>query len=424
MTKNRTHQISSDERPRLRFSTAGSVDDGKSTLIGRLLYDTKSLLSDQLEALDRASKRLGSGLDLASLTDGLRAEREQGITIDVAYRYFATPGRRFIVADSPGHAQYTRNMVTATSNADLTLVLVDARHGVTEQTRRHVTIAAKLRVPVVVGVNKMDLVDWDESVFLRIAADLHALGTRVDVTLVAVMPLSALLGDNVVESSGNTPWYAGPPLLKLLEEFPARTYAVDRPARLPVQWILRDPPDFRGYSGMVHGGTLTVGEEVVILPSGRTSKISGIHTFDGELESAHSGQNVTVLLEDQVDVSRGDVIAPVHRAPTLAHEVDVFLCWMVDEPLRVRRRVEVQHTTRSVRGMVTALHDRLDVQTLEPVGGATSFELNDMGRVRLRLQHPIVPTTYAQDRELGGLILIDPETHDTLAAGLIEQFTE
>jgi len=412
----------------LRFATAGSVDDGKSTLIGRLLHDAKSILADQLAHVKETSERRGDGeLNLALLTDGLRAEREQGITIDVAYRSFQTGKRRFIIADCPGHEQYTRNMVTGASTADLALVLVDARNGLVRQSRRHAAISALLRTPhLVVAVNKMDLVGYDETVFDAIVADFRAWSAGLDFVEATFIPISALRGDNVVESSPNMPWYQGPTLLHHLETV---RIAGDRNLtdwRFPVQWVVRPQNDdrhhdYRGYAGQVAGGVLRAGEEVVVLPSGRTTRIAGIDTFDGPLAEASPPQSVTLLLEDDLDVSRGDLIARAGEAspPTVARELDAIVCWMADAPLRAGARYAIKHTTRAVRGVVEAVDWHLDVETLQRVDNEDGLALNEIGHVRLRLSGPLAFDPYERNRDMGSFVLIDEASNDTVGAGLI-----
>jgi sulfate adenylyltransferase large subunit len=412
----------------LRFATAGSVDDGKSTLIGRLLHDAKSILADQLAHVKETSERRGDGeLNLALLTDGLRAEREQGITIDVAYRSFQTDKRRFIIADCPGHEQYTRNMVTGASTADLALVLVDARNGLVRQSRRHAAISALLRTPhLVVAVNKMDLVGYDQTVFDAIVADFQAWSTGLDFVEATFVPISALKGDNVVDPSTNMPWYEGPTLLHHLETV---QIAGDRDLqnwRFPVQWVVRPQNDerhhdYRGYAGQVAGGVLRAGEEVVVLPSGRTSRIAGIDTFDGPLTEAFPPQSVTLLLEDDLDISRGDMIARAGEAspPTVARELDAVVCWMADAPLKAGARYAIKHTTRAVRGIVEAVDWHLDVETLERVDNEDGLALNEIGHVRLRLSGPLAFDPYERNRDTGSFILIDEATNDTVGAGLI-----
>jgi len=409
----------------LRFATAGSVDDGKSTLIGRLLYDSKSVFQDQLEAVERTSSDRGDDYtNLALLTDGLRAEREQGITIDVAYRYFSTPVRSFIVADTPGHVQYTRNMVTGASTADLALVLVDARKGVIEQTRRHASLSALLRVPhVVLAVNKMDLVGFDRATYDAIVADFRSFAARLDLPDVTAIPLAALPGDNVVDRSAATPWYDGPTLLEHLESVHvARDDAATRPARFPVQYVLRpmstERPDYRGYAGTMASGVLRRGDDVVVLPYGRGTTVAGIDTFDGELPEAVAGQAVTVRLADELDVSRGDMIVAATEPPPVVSTFEATVCWMADEPLRQGRRLLLKQTTRTVKAMVTALHDTLDVTSLSrsPAG---DLGLNDIGRVTLRTASPLAADDYATDRRTGAFVLVDEATGATLGAGMV-----
>ena len=411
----------------LRFATAGSVDDGKSTLIGRLLYDSKSVFADQLEAVERTSADRGNAhTDLALLTDGLRAEREQGITIDVAYRYFSTARRSFIVADTPGHVQYTRNMVTGASTADLALVLVDARKGVVEQTRRHASLSALLRVPhLVLVVNKMDLVGFDQARYDEVVADFKAFcdGAHLNIPDVQAVPVAALHGDNVVDLSDNTPWYDGPALLELLETVHVeRTGASLRGARFPVQYVLRPQslthPDYRGYAGTLATGTLQVGDAVTVLPSGRSTTVAGIDTFDGPLQTAVAGQAITVLLAEEIDISRGDMLVAAGDLPELTSTFDATVCWMSETPLVPGQRVLVKHTTRTVKAVVAQLHDRLDVSTQqhEP---ATSLGLNDIGRVTLRTAQPLALDHYATDRRTGAFITIDEATGTTTGAGMV-----
>jgi bifunctional enzyme CysN/CysC len=420
----------------LRFATAGSVDDGKSTLIGRLLYDSKSVFQDQLESVERTSADRGDEYtNLALLTDGLRAEREQGITIDVAYRYFSTPVRSFIVADTPGHVQYTRNMVTGASTADLALVLVDARKGVVEQTRRHASLSALLRVPhLVLAVNKMDLVGFDEAVFDSVVKDFREFADDLrrqgfgHLPDVVAVPIAALHGDNVVHRSDTMPWYRGPALLEHLEQVEvARDHGEDRPARFPVQYVIRpmstEHPDYRGYAGTLTSGRLRVGDEVVVLPSGRTSTVAAIDTADGPLDSAVARQAVTVRLADELDVSRGDVLAAVEGAPQPVGAFEATVCWMADGPLRPGARLLVKHATRTVKAVVTALQDRLDVTDLErhPVD---ALQLNDIGRVALRVASPLAVEPYAVDRTTGAFVLVDETTGATVGAGMVATGTE
>jgi bifunctional enzyme CysN/CysC len=418
----------------LRFTTAGSVDDGKSTLIGRLLYDTKQVFQDQLEHVAEASTRRGGEgvLDLALLTDGLRAEREQGITIDVAYRYFATANRRFIIADCPGHQQYTRNMVTGASTADLSVILLDARKGVLEQSKRHAFISALLGIPhLVVAVNKMDLVGHSQERFEELVAEFdsfaaklvgagesHA-GVRRDVTYI---PISALDGDNVVERSPNMSWYAGPPLLEFLEQVEvAYDHPYEVPARFPVQWVIRPAQgsDYRGYAGQLASGALRAGEEVVVLPTGQRSTIAGIDTLDGELQEALAPMSVSIRLADQIDISRGEIVCRVEEAPTVARELEADVCWMTDQPLRRGARYLVKQTTRMATAIVDELCDHVDVHTLERGDAPAELALNDIGRVKLRTSAPLVFDAYSENRRTGSFILIDEASNNTVGAGMI-----
>ncbi len=408
----------------LRIATAGSVDDGKSTLIGRLLYDSKSVFADQLEAIERTSSERGDDYtNLALLTDGLRAEREQGITIDVAYRYFATPQRKFIVADTPGHVQYTRNMVTGASTADVAIVLVDARKGVLEQSRRHAYLASLLRVPhVVLCVNKMDLVDYDEAVFDLIVADFRAFADDLDVADITAVPVSALVGDNVVDRSDAMPWYDGPSLLEYLETVEVASASPDAPVRFPVQYVIRptstDLPDYRGYAGQVASGVLRVGDAVTVLPSGRTTTVAGIDSHDGPLAEAFAPMSVVVRLRDDLDVSRGDLIAGAGDAPRSTQDVEATICWMSDQPLLPGARVAIKHTTRSTRAVVRSLRDRLDVTTLRHAP-TESLSLNDIGRITLRTAQPLALDDYRTNRTTGSFIVIDEATGATAGAGMV-----
>jgi sulfate adenylyltransferase subunit 1 (EFTu-like GTPase family) len=444
----------------LRFTTAGAVDDGKSTLIGRLLFDSKQVFEDQLEHVTEASERRGGAgaLDLALLTDGLKAEREQGITIDVAYRYFATPARRFIIADCPGHRQYTRNMVTGASTADLAVVLVDARRGVTEQSKRHAFISALLGIPqMVVAINKMDLVDhsqarFDELVteFAEFAAGLgaitgrgaangaapHAAGRAAEFSYI---PISALNGDNVVERSSAMAWYDGPTLLELLEQVEvAYDHPFDRPARFPVQWVIRPgagiaagvdrdapagagaaDPDYRGYAGQLASGALRRGDEVAVLPGGGRTRIAAIDTYDGELEEAMAPMSLTLRLEDELDISRGELICRPDEAATVARELQADVCWMTDRPLRAGERYALKHTSRSATAIVDRIEDRVDVHTLQRSRPVDELALNDIGRVHLRTNQPLAFDPYTSNRRTGSFILIDESSNETVGAGLI-----
>jgi bifunctional enzyme CysN/CysC len=408
----------------LRFSTAGSVDDGKSTLIGRLLYETKQIFDDQLEAIERASRQQGAGyLNLALLTDGLRAEREQGITIDVAYRYFATPRRKFIIADTPGHVQYTRNMVTGASTSDLALILVDARNGVVEQTRRHALLAALLGVPrLVVCVNKMDLVGWSEQAFEDIRAGFQAFAGELDVD-VTYIPISALHGDNVVHGSERMPWYEGKPLLEFLEDVPAAPRHSLNALRFPVQWVVRpissDYHDYRGYAGQVAAGEVRPGDEVLVLPSGLATRVESIDTFDGALDEASAPLSVTLRLADDLDVSRGDMICSAGEPPLSSNAFEATLCWLNPQPLRIDSPYFLQHTTRRVRALVTAVHHRLDPNTLGRDEDAATLRVNDIGRVSVRITQPLFVDSYRECRATGSFILIDSATNNTVAGGMI-----
>ena len=422
----------------LRFTTAGSVDDGKSTLIGRLLYDSKQVFEDQLEHVAQASaRRGGSGaLDLALLTDGLRAEREQGITIDVAYRYFATARRRFIIADCPGHQQYTRNMVTGASTADVAVVLIDARRGVLEQSKRHAFISALLGIPhMVVAINKMDLVDFSRERYEELVEEFEAFarklrgGRNPRQTQTSYIPISALEGDNVVERSPRMGWYEDQPLLEFLEEVEvAYDHPYDKQARFPVQWVIRpsngaagpgESGDYRGYAGQLASGALRVGEEVVALPSGLRTRIAAIDTFEGELEEAQAPMSVTLRLEDELDVSRGELICHAEEAPTVSRELQADVCWLNERPLRAGGRYVIKHTTRGATAIVDALQDVVDVHTLERASAPEQLALNDIGRVHLRTSTPLAFDSYRANRRTGSFILIDEATNETVGAGMV-----
>lgn len=410
----------------LRFTTAGSVDDGKSTLIGRLLYDSKSIFQDQYEDIERISARRGEeGVNLALLTDGLKAEREQGITIDVAYRYFSTPKRKFIIADTPGHIQYTRNMVTGASTANVALLLVDARLGVVEQTRRHAIIASLLQIPhVVVCINKMDLVDFSEDVFNEIHEQFEAFAAKLDIKDFHFIPISALKGDNVVKRSTSTPWYEGPTLIYYLENVHIASDHNFIDCRFPVQHVIRpyndDFHDYRGYAGRVAGGILKVGDDVMVLPSGFTSKIATIDTFDGTIEEAFPPMSVTLLLEDDIDVSRGDMIVRVNNQPEVTQDLDVMLCWFDNfKPLMPQGKYAIRHTTQEARCIIKEVRYKLDINTLHRQLEDTTLQMNDMGRVLLRTTKPMFIDSYKQNRITGSIILIDEGTNRTVAAGMI-----
>jgi sulfate adenylyltransferase large subunit len=409
----------------LRFATAGSVDDGKSTLIGRLLLDSKAIFEDQLEAVEATSHARGYDYtDLALLTDGLRSEREQGITIDVAYRYFATPNRKFIIADTPGHVQYTRNMVTGASTADLGLVLVDARQGLTEQSRRHAVILSLLRVPhLVLCVNKMDLVDYSQERFAEIHAEFTSFATKLNIPDLTIVPISALQGDNVVVRSANMPWYEGPSLLHHLENVHVASDRDLVDARFPVQYVVRpksdDYHDYRGYAGRVAGGVLKPGDDVLVLPSGMTSKVQGIDMFDQEIDEAFPPMSVTVRLEDDVDVSRGDMICRPQNAPSPSQDIDAMVCWMSTNPLQPRQKLAIKHTTRSARALVKDVQYRLDVNSLHRDLDTKTLALNEIGRVQLRTTIPLLCDPYEKNRTTGSFILIDEATGVTVGAGMI-----
>ncbi|OKK24203.1 sulfate adenylyltransferase [Streptomyces sp. CB02488] len=408
----------------LRFATAGSVDDGKSTLVGRLLHDSKSVLTDQLEAVEDASRKRGQEApDLALLTDGLRAEREQGITIDVAYRYFATPRRRFILADTPGHVQYTRNMVTGASTAELTVILVDARHGVVEQTRRHAALTALLRVPhVVLAVNKMDLVDYAEPVFAAITREFTAYAAELGIPAATAIPISALAGDNVVEPSSHMDWYGGPTVLEHLETVPVSHDLTDCHARFPVQYVIRpqtaEHPDYRGYAGRIEAGAFRVGDAVTVLPSGRTSAVTGIDLLGRSVHTARAPQSVTLLLADDIDISRGDLIVPSTDAPPTTQDVEATVCHVADRPLTIGQRVLIKHTTRTVKAIVKDIPSRLTLDDLSQHPAPGQLVANDIGRVLVRTAEPLALDPYADSRRTGSFLLIDPADGTTLAAGM------
>lgn len=409
----------------LRFSTAGSVDDGKSTLIGRLLYDTKSIFEDQLESIERTSQTRGDDyLDLALLTDGLKAEREQGITIDVAYRYFATPNRKFILADTPGHIQYTRNMVTGASTVNLAIILIDARNGVVEQTRRHSFISSLLGIKhLVVAVNKMDLVDYEEAAFLKVKTQFEAFSSKLDVPDIRFVPISALKGDNVVHRSEHMPWFDGPSLLYELENVHL-TYDynfVD--SRFPVQFVIRPQseqfPDYRGYAGTVAGGVFKPGDEVLLLPSGFSSRIKTIEFNGQQLKEAYPPMSVIIQLEDDIDISRGDMIVKPHNQPVVSQDLELMICWMSEKALVPNGKYWVKHTSRDARCIIKDVRYKVDVNTLHRVENDTHIGLNDIGRVLIRTTVPLMHDEYKRNRITGSLILVDEFTHETVAAGMI-----
>jgi sulfate adenylyltransferase subunit 1 len=410
----------------LRFTTAGSVDDGKSTLIGRLLYDSKSIFEDQWDAVEQSSKQRGDeNVNLALLTDGLRAEREQGITIDVAYRYFATPKRKFIVADTPGHIQYTRNMVTGASTANLAIILIDARNGVIEQTCRHSFIASLLQIQhIIVCVNKMDLVDWSEDRFNEIVADYKEFASRLEVPHIDFIPVSALLGDNVVERSANMDWYQGSPLLYTLETMYIGNEHNHVDARFPVQWVIRPHSDewhdFRGYAGRVAGGVFKPGDEVTVMPSGFQSRIKGIHDIHGDVPEAFAPMSVTVTLEDEIDISRGDMIVKQNNPPQSSQQVEAMICWFSSEAnLQERGRYTLRHTTNDVKCLVKELKYKMDINTLHKLKDDREVRLNDIARVSLQTSAPLHYDRYRRNRATGSFILIDEQTNNTVAAGMI-----
>ena len=410
----------------LRFTTAGSVDDGKSTLIGRLLYDSKNIFEDQIQAVEESSKKRGDDhINLALLTDGLKAEREQGITIDVAYRYFATPKRKFIIADTPGHIQYTRNMVTGASTANLAIILVDARKGIVEQTCRHAFIANLLRIQhVIVAINKMDLVDYDESVYESIVENFKSfssrLGNFIDVTFI---PISALKGDNVVERSTNMSWYSGSTLLYHLESVYIGSDRNHVQARFPVQWVIRphsdEHHDFRGYAGRVAGGVFKPGDEVQVLPSGFTSEIESIHTADGPMDEVFAPFSCSLLLKEDIDVSRGDMIVKINNPPNRGQDIEAMLCWFSEKKMMIRGKYSLRHTTKEVKAIVNDLQYKININTLRKIEDDKEFEMNEIGRVSIRTSAPIYFDSYENNRTTGSFILVDDMTNETVAAGMI-----
>ncbi len=411
----------------LRFTTAGSVDDGKSTLIGRLLYDSKAIFQDQLEAVERASMRRGEErINLALLTDGLKAEREQGITIDVAYRYFHTPRRKFIIADTPGHVQYTRNMVTGASTANLAIILIDARNGVLEQTKRHSFIASLLQIKhIIVTVNKMDLVDWKQEVYEQIKEDyMKNVAPKLDVKDIRFIPISALHGDNVVEKSQNMDWYDGPTLLHLLETINiSRDINLSDP-RFPVQYVIRPQNDewhdYRGYAGRIASGVFKVGDEIMVLPSGLTSKITSLHFGDRQLEYAFAPQSIAMTIADDIDISRGDMIVRADNLPKQGQEIEMKICWFNPNPMKLRGRYVLRHTTTEMLAMVTDVEYKLDINTLEENYDDKEIRMNDIAKIRVRTAKPLFYDSYKNNRQTGAVILIDESTNETVAAGMIE----
>ena len=411
----------------LRFSTAGSVDDGKSTLIGRLLYDSKSIFEDQLQAVKDASKRLGGGdeVNLALLTDGLRAEREQGITIDVAYRYFATPKRKFIIADTPGHIEYTRNMVTGASTADVAIILIDARNGIIEQSKRHSYIASLLQIPnVIVAVNKMDLVDFSETVYNDIKTEYEAIAAILKLKNVIFIPISARDGDNVVDASVKTPWYTGDTLLHMLETLPVRKDETKLPARFPVQYIIRPHSDefhdYRGYAGRISGGTFRVGDEVKVLPSNTQSRIIAIDEGDKSLDIAYTPQSVTIRLADNVDISRGDILVKVDEPkPTVSANVSLLICWLNHKPLNVGGKYIIRHATEETRAVIKEVHYKVNINSLENILDDKTVKVNDIAHITIKTLKPLKYDSYGENRITGSLVLIDENTFETVGAGMI-----
>lgn len=409
----------------LRFTTAGSVDDGKSTLIGRLLYDSKAIFEDQMELLEETSKQRGEkGINLALLTDGLRSEREQGITIDVAYRYFATPKRKFIIADTPGHIQYTRNMVTGASTANLALLLVDARHGVIEQTKRHAFIASLLQIPhITVCINKMDLVDHSKEAYDKIKSDFEDFSSKLEIKDLHFIPISALNGDNVVDRSENMNWYEGSTLMHLLENIHIGSDHNHVDCRFPVQYIVRpqtaEYPDYRGYSGRIEGGVFKPGDRVTILPSGFTSKIKSIDTFDGKVEEAFSPMSVCMTLEDDIDISRGDMLVRENNKPTIEQDVDLMICWMNERKMIQRGKYTIRHTSQTARCIIKEVKYKMDIKTLHRIEDDLEIGLNDIGRITIRTTKPLFFDSYRRNRNTGSIILVDEATNETVAAGMI-----
>ena len=409
----------------LRFTTAGSVDDGKSTLIGRLLYDSKAIFEDQMELLEETSRQRGEeGVNLALLTDGLRSEREQGITIDVAYRYFATPKRKFIIADTPGHIQYTRNMVTGASTANLALLLVDARHGIIEQTKRHAFIASLLQIPhIAVCVNKMDLVDYSEEAFKKIKADFEDFASKLEIKDVRFIPISALNGDNVVDRSENMDWYEGSTLMHLLENIHIGSDQNHVDCRFPVQFVVRPQskghPDYRGYAGRIEGGVFKPGDDVTVLPSGFTSKIKSIDTFDGEVAEAFSPMSVCMTLTDNIDISRGDMLVRENNKPTIEQDIDVMICWMNEKKMIPKGKYTIRHTSQTARCIIKEVKYKMDINTLHRMEDEKEIGLNDIGRITIRTTKPLFFDSYIRNRNTGSIILIDEATNETVAAGMV-----
>ncbi|QDO93224.1 GTP-binding protein [Formosa sediminum] len=414
-----------DNNQLLRFTTAGSVDDGKSTLIGRLLYDSKSIFEDQLHAIENTSKKKGhEGVDLALFTDGLKDEREQGITIDVAYRYFTTPKRKFIIADTPGHIQYTRNMVTGASTANVATILVDARHGVIEQTKRHAFIASLLNIPhVIVCINKMDLVDFSEDVFNNIVSQFEEISSKMLIKDVRFIPMSALLGDNVVNRSENMPWYQGSPMLNMLETMHISSDVNKVDARFPVQTVLRPQSDshrdYRGYAGRVSSGVFRVGDEITVMPSGFTSVIKSINLSDQELKESYAPQSVSIQLEDDIDISRGDMIVRSNNKPEASQDIEVMLCWLNSTGAKPRAKYTIKHTSNDQKAMIKEVVYKIDIETLNRVEDDDSLNMNDIAKVKIRTTKPLMVDSYRENRSTGSIVLVDDSTNETVAAGMI-----
>ncbi len=419
-----SNQVSAQEIELLRLVTVGSVDDGKSTLIGRLLYDTKGAFEDQLQAVRKDDGEGANGIDLAQLTDGLAAEREQGITIDVAYRYFSTPKRKFIMADCPGHEQYTRNMVTGASTANAAIILIDARKGVLQQTRRHTHIIGLLGLPhLIVAINKMDLIDYDEATFTRIKEELSEFCARQNIHDLICIPISALAGDMVVDRGDNMPWYTGQTVLETLEGVEVSGHIDEADFRFPVQYVCRpqtkELPDFRGFMGRIASGVVKVGDEIMQLPAGKKSKIKEIVTFDGNLDEAFAPQSITLTLEDEIDISRGDIIVHVDKAPQIVKEIDAIVCWMGEEPLSPRKKYHIKHATNTVKAMVSEIQYRTDINALTQDATAEALAVNEIGKVSLKLMSPLTIDRYADNRATGNFIIIDSFTNNTVGAAMI-----
>lgn len=414
-----------DNNQLLRFTTAGSVDDGKSTLIGRLLYDSKSIFEDQLQAIENTSKKKGhEGVDLALFTDGLRDEREQGITIDVAYRYFTTPKRKFIIADTPGHIQYTRNMVTGASTANVATILIDARHGVIEQTKRHAFIASLLQIPhVIVCINKMDLVDYSEDVYNKIVSQFEEISSKMLVKDVRFIPMSALLGDNVVHKSKNMPWFQGAPMLHTLETMHISSDINKVDARFPVQTVLRPQRegfiDYRGYAGRIASGVLRKGDEITVMPSGFTSKIKTIDTFEGEITEAFAPMSVSITLEDDIDISRGDMIVRSNNKPASIQDIEVMLCWLNNRPAQPKAKYTIKHTSNEQKAMIKEIIYKIDINSLDRNTKDKDLNMNDISKVKIRTTKPLMTDSYRENRMTGSIILVDDATNETVAAGMI-----